>query len=135
MLVIKSSKVSGVLMGTQRGGDIWVLLCSQRGGGGEENTKFFCEFFVNFWRFGRRNAGQDAKKFQKIRKNSCVPPRCEHSITQMSPRCVARKTFFLLILFVSDVCDGFGLFWVLVGKYHCCFGGCQFVIGPGEPQQ
>ena len=47
---------------------------------------------------------QNAEKLQKIGKNFRVPPRCEHSNTQMSPpRCVPSKTPYYspVIIFLS----------------------------------
>ena len=52
------------------GGDIWVLLCSQRGGGGHE--KFFRKV-DSFWRFGK--SGGKRQKLSPFRKIfSCPPP-------------------------------------------------------------
>ena len=72
------------------GGDIWVVLCSQRGG----TPEFF------------HYAGQNAKKLQKIgEKISCSPPPgCERSNTQKSPpRCVPSKTPDTLLLFITSI--------------------------------
>ena len=124
-----SSKVS---YWARNGGDIWVLLCSQRAG----DTKNFFEKFIVFGVLAR--AVENAKNYQLCEKIFRVPPRCEHSNTQMSPpppRCVPSKTQFWQISEFLTFFGRFGLFYMLLGKKHCCSSGCHFVISPGEPHQ
>ena len=102
-------------------------------GGGHE--KFFRKV-DSFWRFGK--SGGKRQKLSPFRKIfSCPPPRCEHSNTQMSPppvACPVRHIFGKFLNFLTFF-GRFGLFYMLVGKKHCCSSGCHFVISPGEPHQ
>ena len=81
-----------VLMGTQRGGGghLGVTVFASNVGGGEHKKIF--RKVESFWFFPPL-----LPKRQKLstfwKKNSCPPPRCEHSNTQMSPpRLVPSKT-------------------------------------------
>ena len=124
-----SSKVS--YWARNGGGHLGVTVFATGGG----HKKFFRKVH-SFRRFGK--SGGKRQKLSTLRKNFSCPPRCEHSNTQMSPpppRCVPSKTQFWQISDFLTFFGRFGLFYMLLGKKHCCSSGCHFVISPGEPHQ
>ena len=128
------------------GGGAFGCYCVRNGGGGG-HEKFFRKG-DSFWRFPPLSpkrqkvfgvlarAVENAKKLSPFRKIFSCPPRCEHSNTQMSPpvACSVRHIFGKFLNFLTFF-GRFGLFYMLVGKKHCCSSGCHFVISPGEPHQ
>ena len=73
------------LTGHATGGGTFGCYCVRNGGGGD--TKKFFEKAIVFGVFHR--SCQNAKNYQLFEKIFRVPPRCEHSNTQMSPPPVA----------------------------------------------
>ena len=128
-MYVDSSKVS-YWARNGGGGDIWVLLCSQRG-----DTKNFFEKLIVFGVLAR--AVENAKNYRLFEKIFRVPP-VANTVTPKCPpppvACPIRHIFGKFLNFLTFF-GRFGLFYMLVGQKHCCSSGCHFVISPGEPHQ
>ena len=100
------------LTGHATGGGTFGCYCVRNGGGHE---KFFRKV-DSFWRSPR--AVENAKSYQLFEKIFRVPPRCEHSNTQMSPPPVACPVIHNFGIFLEFLMFLMGMFCIkrVVGK-------------------